>query len=129
MMWHIFSEQMNKKQGGKWRRLFPAFMAALMIFSWNKNACAQTEDVLVEKEYVAQGDTRIEIVSYFTYEGENVVVTEEIMYEVGTIIESSLYVSREKDGILYSGTLKLVRCVQRNDQIIATYRGTLYPQE
>lgn len=85
--------------------------------------------MLVHKEYVTQGDTQIEIISFSTYEGENVIVTEEIVYEVGMAIESTIYVSREKDGTLYSGILKLVRCVQRNDQIIATYQGTLYPTE
>lgn len=41
MMWHIFSEQTNKKWGGKWRRLLPAFMVALIVLGWNSNACAQ----------------------------------------------------------------------------------------
>ena len=55
-------------------------------------------------------------------------VTREIIFSGRVNPPATLSQSVEEQGIVYAGTLRLIRFVYSNNQTIAYYQGYLYPQ-
>lgn len=100
----------------------------MIVVSMSLPIGVHAQDTGIRVETVSMIEDDYQVNDFLVYEQDSISVTREIIYNGKVTPAKTISMTEEHNGIMYSGTLTLRSCMYVNNQTVATYSGTLSPQ-